>query len=211
LVTVLSKEQYVRISTLSFIAFVLAAGSAYGQTMNKEVLVPKQNLIEMQHLFDGAYHPTIDGLFTIKGDRGKEKSRLNLAVWFLVSDTWGEALFGPSVTFADGIGASVLVGIEDHDGAWRVNPNFWLFRGKFSTSHAFEWGASGFWYKSTATWSVHDRLALGVHSQRLYNDDGPFNGTGPHGQVKIVGGLSSWTSVLFGKNTQAITGVMYGF
>lgn len=149
------------------------------------VPVKAQSYVELQNLLTSSgYVPQIDGYVSVPG------KGVNTDVWFLATKNWGEVVIGPSKSFNSGFGASFLVGVESSDrGYWRINPNAWLYRGKLGTYHAFEWGASGFWYKSTATWTVNKHLAVGVHSQRFY-------GTGPLVSVPINNTYRVWASTV---------------
>jgi hypothetical protein len=199
----------VRIRILLVGVFALVASFVYGQepVATGPALVKDQNLFEIQHRLGGGYVPTFDGQLTIE-----QGSAVKATVWFLVTKGWAEVVVGPSVSFDSGVGLSFLGGMETVEGYWRINPNFWYGKGKFFTFHAYEMGASGYWYKSTATWAVTKRLAIGGHSQRLFDEDGEFNAHGPTARVKIFEGQSLWVSVLRGDGkTKAIIGLVSSF
>jgi hypothetical protein len=130
---------------------------------------------------------------------------LDLAMFYVVNKDWGELVVGPAYNHESGVGASVLVGVETHNqGYWRVNPNIWLYRGRFGGLQILEWGASGFWYQTRVTWTLHPNLQVGVHSQR-------FLGTGPLVQVPVKTWMA-WSSVLMaGGNAKFAVGVRKNF
>jgi hypothetical protein len=200
----------VRISILSLVAFVLSASFAHAQapvSNDGPALVKGQNFIEMQNRVGGEYVPTFDGLLRIKGT-----DDIHTDAWFLVTKGWAAVMFGPSVRFRPGFGTSLLIGMETGKGYWRINPNFWYFRGRFGTIQAYELGASGYWYKSTATWAMASRLRLGVHSQRLFDQDGGFNAGGPTVEFDILPGKTLWASTLWGDGkNKSIVGLITRF
>lgn len=147
---------------------------------------PAQTYIESQTLVtDSGIHPKIDGQLI-----GKGKS-VDVFGWFLVTESWGEAVVGVAKSIRPWLWAAVGVGVETNDSPWRVNPNLWIGNQLASSFLTIEHGGSGFWYKSTSFVKLRSRVEAGVHSQRFY-------GTGPAVQISLGDGYKVWGSVVPG-------------
>ena len=153
-----------------------------------------QTFVEYQNLFsDSGVAPTFDGLLTGKG------KTMDAFGWFLVSETWSEAVVGVAKSIRPWMSVSVGVGVDTDDNPWRVGPNVWVGNDRVSSFLILEYGGSGFWYRSMSFAKLGSRVEGGVHSQRFY-------GTGPAIQVSLNKGYKVWVSGVSGpKSLIAIT------
>lgn len=158
-----------------FVIFVTLSTSVHAQTFVEGQVLMRESTVS----------PQIDGQIEIPG------KLVNFYSWFLVSDSWGEALVGVSKSVKPWLWLAFAAGVETDDKPWRINPNIWAGKGRYSTFLALEQGGSGFWYKSFSTVDLVPRVSVGVHSQSFY-------GTGPLVQVKLGQGMKVWVSVVDG-------------
>lgn len=111
-----------------------------------------------------------------------------LTVWALTSRTWGETLVGYQRTVAPWCRTGFGVGLETHKNLWRVNPWFWVGKGRLSAYGTFEEGASGFWYLTKGGVKIHNRLTVGVYSRK-------FVGTGGYTEIQCEKRTSALAAV----------------
>lgn len=156
-----------------------------------------QTFVEYQHLFrNGRKAPTVDAQIEIPG------KTVNMFVWFLVSDTWGEAEFGISKPLRPWLGAAVAAGVETDEAPWRTSAAMWASKGRFFTFFVNEYGGSGYYYKFTGTARIADRAAIGILSQQFY-------GTGPFVEISLGQGFKVWASLVEGP--QSLIGILKSF
>jgi hypothetical protein len=162
-----------------------------------------QSFFESQSRFtDSGLSPTFDAQFVVPG------KKVDFMAWALVTGgddaQWGELLFGLSKNIRPWLWVGVAAGVETDKQPFRINPNIWVGKGRFSTFLAYEDGGSGPWYKSVTTVKVSNLVGVGVHSQKYY-------GTGPYAEVNLPGKFKVWGSVVVFGDPQSTIGLVKSF
>ncbi len=130
--------------------------------------------VENQNTVARSVTPQIDATLSYTFDN----SKLGCFAWFLVSETYSEAYFGPTYSPFSWAQIGVGAGLEQTDTPFRLGGFVWVGRDQYSLLTIYEKSKTDYWYKAQANMNLNHWLGVGAIVQR-------FVGVGPRIQVTI--------------------------